>query len=94
MTINTVQELAKILGCNDSTEIPEKVKSIRECGIELILYYNNQTTLSSYDKCAERTVRSTNDIVKVPEYTWANPGNPETFAFWSEDYPLWLDSCQ
>jgi len=89
-TIHRVQELAHALGFTNAFEMVqalyENEKAIRECGVELILYYSHNITFSSRNNCAQQHLPndkhpSLSWSVPIREYTWYAPGNPDSFIF-------------
>ena len=80
--INSIQDLAKFLKCEVS-EIPEKIKDVRECGIGLTLFYGMGGVIRSTDEFLTFPGKG-NGCMSNPDITWNNPGTPLSFKFWTE----------
>jgi hypothetical protein len=81
--INNIHDLAEFLKCEVS-EIPKKIKDVRECGIGLTLFYNYGGVLVSTDEVMTYPGKGSGGKTN-PDINWNNPGTPHSFKLWSEE---------
>jgi hypothetical protein len=88
--INTINDIARFLKCKTS-EIPQKISEVRECGIGLTLYYTHGGVMTTSDTCVKFPGKGSGNLLN-PDITWNNIGTPISFKVWADNEYGWFDS--